>query len=186
MMSVNNLIKYRAREGGTPGEILTSVNSQVCMNNKAMMFATVWMGILDPDSGVITCANAGHERPAVSAEGGGFKLIDKDEHGTPIGMLGKMRYKDYEIRLKEGESIFLYTDGVTEAKNGSGEFYSAGRMIRDLADAEASASPRMIIDNMSAQIEEYVQAAEQFDDITMLCLTYYGNRMTKGIPDDKM
>ena len=136
MMSAKNLINYRAQEGGTPGQILTAVNSQLCKNNEAKMFATVWMGILDLDTGVITCANAGHERPAVSDKDGGFSIIPKDEHGPAIGVLPGITYKDYEITLSPKDSIFLYTDGVPEAKNSEGNFYGSSQMILDIADIE--------------------------------------------------
>ena len=177
MMSAKNLINYRAQEGGTPGQILTAANEQLCKNNQTKMFATVWMGILDLDTGVITCANAGHERPAVSDKDGGFSLIPKDDHGPAIGVLPGITYKDYEITLSQKESIFLYTDGVPEAKNGAGDFYGAQQMILDLADIEEG-SPKWIIENLTEQIDTYVQDAEQFDDMTMLCLKYYGDDVT--------
>jgi serine phosphatase RsbU (regulator of sigma subunit) len=86
-------------------------------------------------------------------------------------------YKDYEITLSQKESIFLYTDGVPEAKNGAGDFYGAQQMILDLADIEEG-SPKWIIENLTEQIDTYVQDAEQFDDMTMLCLKYYGDDVT--------
>ena len=181
MMSAKNLINYRAHEGGTPGEILTAVNSQLCRDNVPRMFATVWMGILDLDSGIITCANAGHERPAISSEAGRLELIAKDKHGTPVGMLAGFQYTDYEIVLKEGDSILLYTDGVIEAKNNKGEFYGVQRMVRDASGSETgdgNTSPRCMIENLILKTEEYVNDAEQFDDMTMLCLTYYEKRET--------
>lgn len=173
MMSVKNLIDYRAQKGGTPADILTSVNDQICRNNESKMFATVWMGILDLDTGIVICANAGHERPAISNSNEEFELIEKDKHGPAVGMIPGAKYSDYEIRLHHKGYIFLYTDGVIEAKDPKGEFYGADNMLLNLSDPE-DASPKWIIDTLYDSIDSYVQDAKRFDDMTMLCLKYLG------------
>ncbi|MCR5300859.1 MAG: SpoIIE family protein phosphatase [Lachnospiraceae bacterium] len=177
MMSAKGLINYRAREGGTPAGILSSVNDQLCRNNTSRMFATVWIGILDPDTGVIKCANAGHEHPAVSDGKGVFTFIGNDVHGPAIGIVPGFSYKDYEIKLDETGSVFLYTDGVIEAKDPSGSFYGEERMIADI-NGLGDVSPELMTESLTGYIDDHIRDAVQFDDMTMLCLKYYGNIRT--------
>ena len=112
MMSSKMLINAHALIGGTPAEILDRVNKQICSNNKAHMFVTVWLGIIDISTGKIIAASAGHEYPMINTNGK-FELL-KDPHGMPVGSFKKSKYKDYELTLKKGDSLFLYTDGVAK------------------------------------------------------------------------
>ena len=91
MMSVKNLLCTRAAAGGTPAEIFSEVNAQLCAKNPAHMFVTVWMGILDLETGVITAANAGHEQPAIRGNDGVFRLLE-DRHSFVIGGSGKTKF----------------------------------------------------------------------------------------------
>ena len=172
MMSAKILIDYRARLGGTPGQILADVNAQLCENNESGMFVTVWMGILDLRSGVMTCANAGHEYPAVRA-GGAFRILT-DRHGLPLGVMPGMKYRDYSIRLKPGDAVFVYTDGVPEANNADGELYTLARMELAL-NRIAGRDPKRVLEGVRADVDAFVRGANQFDDLTMLCVTYLGD-----------
>ena len=98
MMSTKIIIKYRARMGGTPGEILTSANAQLCRNNPTRMFVTVWLGILELSTGRLACTNAGHEYPFVRHSGGLFERLD-DPHGIIMGVMKRATYQEYEIAL---------------------------------------------------------------------------------------
>ena len=122
MMSAKILIHYRSCQGGTPGQILMDVNNELCEKNEAGMFVTVWMGILDTRDGTLTCVNAGHENPAVKRESGVYRLF-QDKHGLPLGVMPGMRYQDYTLQFNPGDAVFVYTDGVPEANNMSGELY---------------------------------------------------------------
>ena len=172
MMSTKILIDFRASMGGSPGQILAEVNDQLCENNESGMFATVWMGILDVKTGAVTCANAGHEYPAIR-EGGVFRLLT-DRHGLPLGVMPGMRYQDYEIRLRPGDAVFVYTDGVPEANNAEGEQYSLGRMELALNQIQEG-DPESILKGVRADVDAFVKGASQFDDLTMLCVTYRGS-----------
>ena len=171
MMSSKILLNYRAQMGGTPSEILTAVNAQICKNNKSRMFVTVWLGVLDLETGVMTCTNAGHEYPFVRSAGG-FRML-KDRHGLVVGAMGKTVYRDYEIRLSPGDAVFVYTDGVPEANNAADEFYGLERLENAL-NRLASASPREILEGVKADVDAFTGEALQFDDLTMLCLEYRG------------
>ena len=158
--------------GMSPGRTLEAVNRQICANNREEMFVTVWLGILEISSGKLTAANAGHEYPAIMHPGGGFELF-KDIHGFVIGGMEGMRYKEYEMTLEPGSKIFVYTDGVPEATDASGEMFGLDRLI-DALNTDKEASPEQTLKNVRAAVDGFVKDAEQFDDLTMLCAEYKG------------
>ena len=174
MMSAKNLINYRAREGGTPADILSSANMQLCRNNKGKMFVTVWLGILEIDTGRLLFSNAGHEPMALSHANAPFELVRGDKKPA-IGILSKVKYTDQEMLLLPGDCLFLYTDGITEASQAENVFFGRERMLQAL-DKESGKRPVDIIKGVEDSISSFVGEAEQFDDMTMLCLTY----KTKG------
>ena len=172
MMSSKILLNYQAQQGGSPGEILTAVNNQICKNSKTGMFVTVWLGILNLNTGLMTCANAGHEYPLIRGQDGAFRIL-KDKHGIVLGAMESVRYKDYEIRLMPGDAVFVYTDGVPEANNADGEFYGMERMeiaLNHIADRD----PEGILQGIKEAVNSFTGEARQFDDLTMLCLEYKG------------
>ena len=173
MMSAKILINFRARMGGSPAQILAEVNGQLCENNESGMFITVWMGILDVKTGVMTCANAGHEYPAIR-EDGLFRLLT-DVHGLPLGVMPGMKYQDYEIRMKPGDAVFVYTDGVPEANNAEDEQYTLGRMELALNQIQER-DPESVLKGVRADVDAFVKGADQFDDLTMLCVAWRGGR----------
>ena len=172
MMVSKTILKNNAMLGKSPAEILVSANETICSNNKMQMFVTVWMGILEISTGKIIAANAGHEYPAIRRAGAGFELL-KDKHGFVVGGMEGIRYKEYEIQLNPGDKLFLYTDGVPEATNAAQELFGTDRMITAL-DTGADGSARDVLVNVRKSVDEFVQDAEQLDDLTMLCLDYKG------------
>lgn len=174
MMVTNILISDRTHMGGTPGEILTFVNENLCAHNKAEMFVTVWLGILELSTGRLTAANAGHEYPALKSPDGGFALL-KDKHGFVLGGMAGMRYQEYEMILEPGAKLFVYTDGVPEATDGAQKMFGAERMLAAL-NQTPDASPERILRDVKQNVDAFVKDAEQFDDLTMLCVEYKGGR----------
>ena len=172
MMISKILVQNYAMTGRSPAEVLRDVNNQICSNNREEMFVTVWFGVLDTRTGKITAANAGHEYPALMPAGGKFELV-KDKHGFVIGGMEGMRYKEYELQLTPGAKLFLYTDGVPEATDANKELFGTDRMLAAL-NADASAVPEKILKQVRGAVDGFVQDAEQFDDLTMLCLEYRG------------
>ena len=170
MMASKILINYRTRQGGTPAEILTEVNAQISRDNSSKMFVTVWMGILDLTTGVMTCANAGHEYPFVRGADGSFHML-KDKHGLVVGALEKTKYTNYELKLEPGDAVFVYTDGVSEANDPNEELYGVKRLENALNRAP-DGSPKEILEQVKADVETFVSVAKQFDDLTMLCVEY--------------
>lgn len=178
MMSSMILLRTAAGNGGTPAEILTTVNDQICRNNKAKMFVTVWMGILDLRNGVMTCSSAGHEYPVLRGGDGVYRIF-KDKHGFVIGGMEGMEYTDYEITLAPGDILFVYTDGVPETNNEKEEFYGTDRLTGVLNEA-GSSEPKDILDAVSKSVVDFRGSAEQFDDMTMLCIRYDGGSSEKA------
>ena len=172
MMSAKIIINYRAQMGGSPGEILTAANEELSKNNNSKMFVTVWLGILELSTGKLTCTNAGHEYPIVRGQDGVFRVY-KDKHGLVVGAMSASKYRDYELHLAPGDAVFVYTDGVPEANNAAGEFYGMGRLEAALNRID-DAHPREILEGVKADVDVFVDGAEQFDDLTMLCMVYNG------------
>ena len=172
MMVSNMRLLQRTYEGGSPAEILGSVNEWICRNNKTGMFVTVWLGILELSTGKLKAANAGHEYPAIQRKGELFELF-KDRHGLVLGGMEGVSYKDYELQLNPGDKLFVYTDGVPEATNRGKKMFGTERMLAALS-AEPDASPEKTLANVSDAVKAFVKEAEQFDDLTMMCLEYRG------------
>ena len=172
MMASKIILQSVAMLGNAPAEILTRTNEAICSNNEAQMFVTVWLGILELSTGKLTAANAGHEFPALKLPGGGFELY-RDKHGFVIGGMEGVRYKEYEIQLEPGSKLFVYTDGVPEATSAEKELFGTERMI-DALNVDPGATPEQILKNVRAGVDGFVKDAEQFDDLTMLCVEYKG------------
>ena len=136
------------------------------------MFVTVWLGILEISTGRLTAANAGHEYPLLRQARGSFSLLH-DRHGFVLGGLEDIDYSEYELLLQPGSRLFLYTDGMPEAANPDNQMFGTGRMLRVLNE-EPKASPEELIKKVRTAVKDYVRNAEQFDDLTMLCLEYRG------------
>jgi hypothetical protein len=136
------------------------------------------MGILELSTGRLTAANAGHEFPAFRQPGGVFELY-KDKHGFVIGGMEDVKYREYEIQMEPGSKLFVYTDGVVEATSAGKELFGTERMI-DALNVDPDASPQEILRNVRASVDGFVKEAEQFDDLTMLCVEYRGGTNQAG------
>ena len=172
MMVAATLIHHVATHESSPAKILTEVNAEICSRNPEEMFVTVWLGVLEISTGLLTAASAGHEYPAVRQPGGGFELL-KDRHGFVLGGMEGVRYREYTIQLEPGSMIFVYTDGVPEATGSANEMFGTDRMVAALNMAQGS-GPRDVLRTVREQVDSFVGKAEQFDDLTMLCLEYRG------------
>ena len=172
MMHSKILLKSYTLMKQSPKAALEEVNRQICEHNPEQMFVTVWLGVLDLKTGVLTAANAGHEKPAVKQAGDRFALY-KDKHGLMVGYMDGIRFKEYELQLTKGAKLFLYTDGVAEATNANEELFGTDRMIDVLRTVE-NKPPKEIVMAVDAAVNEFVGTAPQFDDLTMLCIEYHG------------
>ena len=182
MMMAKIILANNAMMGLSPAKILAETNTAICDHNEEEMFVTVWLGIMEISTGRITVANAGHEYPVVM-KSGRFSLL-KDKHGFVIGGIDGIRYHEYEIDLEPGDKLFLYTDGITEATDANNQLFGTERMISAL-NQDPDASPEQILKNLRNAVDQFVKDAEQFDDLTMLCLEYKGKPAQGAEPQDR-
>ncbi len=177
MMISKTLIKSAAQNGLSPKAVLEKVNNQLCENNDAEMFVTVWLGILEMSTGKLKCANAGHEYPAIMREGGQYELF-KDRHGFVLAGMEGSRYNEYELELHVGDRLFVYTDGVPEATDGNNVLFGTERMLAALNEAK-DLPCQELLDHIHESVDQFVGQADQFDDITMLSFVYVGPEKAK-------
>ena len=157
-------IRQFAKMGYGPAAILRNVNSTFSEENPKMMFVTAFVCIYESDKGILTYANAGHNPPYIIHEEP--EILDGSA-GVPLGIFSDEEYVDVEIPVREGDSIFLYTDGVNEAVNGRGEFFGTDRLESVLRETAAS-EKQHYVEAVEAAVREFAGNAEQSDDITML------------------
>ncbi len=174
MMRSETAVRSYAQSGLGPAEILFKANNTLCEGNDAEMFVTVWVGIIDLETGLMQCANAGHEYPAIMRAGGSYELF-KDKHSLPLAAMENTRTKAYEIQLNPGDRLFVYTDGVPEAINEQVEEYGPERMLQKLNDFRDLPMSEML-PALRQDISDFAGKAEQFDDITMLGFFYKGEQ----------
>ena len=172
MMAAKILVQNYAMMHRNPKAALEAANNQICQSNREDMFVTVWLGILDLKTGVLTAANAGHEYPVVKKPDGEFEFY-QDKHGLVIGGMEGVRYKQYEIKLDRGAMLFLFTDGVAEATNANKELFGPDRLL-DALNSVKDGSPKDVLKGVEQAVSAFVEDAPQFDDLTMLCLKYNG------------
>ena len=172
MVIAKTLIKNRVQLGESPSKALANVNNQLCEGNEAELFVTVWLGILDIQTGDVVEANAGHEYPAIRRSNGTYELL-RLKHSPAVATFEGLRFREDVFHIEPGDSIFVYTDGVTEATNEQNELFGEERMLAVLND-HASAHPGEILPVLKKAIDDFVGEAPQFDDITMLAFEYIG------------
>ena len=172
MMISKVILKSCAMLGAAPGEILTKTNEALSKDNQVRMFVTVWLGILELSTGRLTAANAGHEYPVLKRAGGAYELF-KDKHGFVIGGMEGLKYKEYELQLQPGDKLFVYTDGLPESTDANEQMFGIQRMV-DTLNQEPDADPEGVLKQIRTAVNGFVKDAEQFDDLTMMCLAYHG------------
>ena len=173
MVIAKTLIQNQTEQGvQDPALIFTLVNRKLMEVNRARMFVTAWLGILDVESGRIEYVNAGHEYPVIRRAGWIFELI-KDKHCVPLAASRKAVFRSGEFTIGRGDTLFLYTDGVPEANNEAGELLGNDRMLQIL-NRLPDADPKDVIANMKDGMAGFVKEADQFDDTTMLCIRFNG------------
>ncbi len=170
MVVAKTLIKNHAQLGGTPAEVLSYANEMLCEHNEAELFVTVWMAVIEISTGKGLAANAGHEHPVLKRADGQWELVVY-RHSPAVATMEGMKFKEHEFEIHPGDMIYVYTDGVAEATNGSDELYGTDRMLAAL-NREPDAEPRKILEIVKKDVDDFVGDAPQFDDITMMCLEW--------------
>ena len=170
MMTAKTIIKDLAESGMAVNDIFTKANEKLCENNESGMFVTAWMGILNLTTGNVQFANAGHNPPLLKRADGSFEYL-KTRAGFVLAGMEGVRYRSGEITLKEGDRLFLYTDGVPEATNEENKLYGEDRLL-SFMNQNATTEAVELLPALKANIDEFVGKAPQFDDITMLMFDY--------------
>lgn len=178
MMISKILVQNYVMSGMSPGKVLEVLNEQICQNNREEMFITIWLGVLNLETGILTACSAGHEYPILKDPDGDFKMI-KDQHSFVVGGLAGQKYREYTLQMDQGSKLFLYTDGVPEATNIREELFGMERTLRALNDAKEEA-PDAIIRRVDRSVEYFVGEASPFDDMTMMCIEYKAKRKGGG------
>ena len=178
MMASKIILANNFMAGKMPAQVLADSNDMISRHNPEEMFVTVWAGILEISTGKLTAANAGHEYPVIRHGNGQFELL-KDKHGFVVGGMGGMRYEEYELQLEPGSRLFLYTDGVPEATDPDDQLFGTERMMEALNQLSET-DARSVLEGVRKAVDEFTAGAEQFDDLTMLCLEYRGNGEKNG------
>lgn len=174
MVIAKTLIKNAAQLGKSPSEILSYANEHLCEGNEAELFVTVWIGIIDINTGKGIAANAGHEHPALKRANGDWELVVY-KHSPAVATMEGMKFKEHEFEIHPGDTLYVYTDGVTEATNANNELFGEERLIESLnKNADLAGTPEKLLKNVREDIDAFVGDAPQFDDITMLSLHWFG------------
>ena len=172
MVIAKTLIKNRTMMGGGPAAVLMDVNDQLCEGNKAELFVTVWLAIIEISTGKGIAANAGHEHPVLRRKDGLFELIEY-RHSPAVATMEGIPFREHEFEIHKGDTLIQYSDGVTEATNADNELFGNERLLKAL-NKDPDADPKILLKNIRSEIDDFVGTAPQFDDITMLGFKYLG------------
>ena len=155
------------------GEVFTEVNNILCASNSEEMFITAFEGVLNLKTGELRYVNAGHEIPFLCRKGGMFEPYKVRAGFVLAGMQG-IRYRAGSIQLEPGDKVFQYSDGIPEAINSEKAPYGMKRLESVLAKNSEKA-PSELLPLVKADVDAFVGDADQFDDITMLCIEFKGS-----------
>jgi len=151
----------------SPAEIVTLVNHELCEGNDTMMFVTLYFGILDPGTGDLEFCNAGHDAPY--RLGDGKAALAEGVQGMALGLDSSWRYETSELRLTPGETLYLYTDGITEAADTAHALFTKQR-LQDVLKRETGAPLDKLIGAVAEAVKDFIRSAEQSDDITAMAI----------------
>ena len=157
------------------GSALANANKRLCEGNKAGMFITAWIGLLDLETGMVRFGNAGHNPPVLIRNGQpSFLEMDSD---LILAVMDDAEYKSQTLTLEPNDLLFLYTDGVTEAASEAKELFGEKRLLEALSGVvpEGDNICELVCQRVKASVDAFAAGAPQADDITMLCLYYRQN-----------
>ena len=181
-MIAKTMLKTQTQTQLSPARVLMEVNASLCENNEEDMFVTVWLGVLEISTGVLTYADAGHEK-LLLYQNGIWRFLPK-ARGVALAAYnpedlellgGGLGFHNQTVQLRRGDAILQYTDGVTEVRNAEKELFGEERLL-EAVNSAVSANPEELLPHIRAKIEEFVKDMPQFDDITILGLYYKGTK----------
>ena len=172
MAIARTIMRSLAQDIDRAGDCLRLVNGEICAQHPHDMFVTLFYGILDPSNGHFSYANAGHNAPFLVRGNGAIENVPLTG-GVAIGVLAGLSYDESSLRLAAGDTLFLYTDGISEAMNRDGEMFEEAR-IQTVLSIGHEIAVDAVIDNVTLAVAEFVGEAPPSDDITCLVLRYNG------------
>ena len=173
MMAVSRaLFRSFTVSGRTPGAVMSAVNRQLCDETEDTMFVTAFCGLLDLATGEVRSANAGHNPPLIVRPDGTLRSLST-RPGLVLGYLPDFAYVEESTTLAPGELLFLYTDGISEATNRNEELFSETR-LESVVSKHAAEDVRAMTRATLSEIDDFVAGAPQSDDLTLLCIRYFG------------
>jgi len=170
MVIAKTLLNAEAKRGYSIEDLLFNVNNSLVKNNDTAMFATLFCAILNVKTGELRMINAGHNPPIIGNRKVGFDFIKLDQN-IALGIIENFEFKSDFRQLAEGDKIFLYTDGITEAFNKHGDVFSESRLLSVISDSETLGSLHLV-HKIQHEIKNFTLDTEQSDDITILAVTY--------------
>ena len=171
MAVIHAMFRMATANEDNPAQIMQTVNKTACDGNDSNMFVTLFIGVLDLSTGHLSYCDAGHDAPVIMVHGT-CSMLEINPH-LPVGVFGDMNYGVEEILVQPDSTIFLYTDGLTEAKGGSRQMFGLQRVKEVLSKcAQQQLMPQQILETVSEEVKLFVGDAEQSDDLTMLAIRY--------------
>ena len=168
VMSVTQaLFRNAATQDSSPAHIMQTLNTSACRNNTTNMFVTLFVGVLDLPSGRLRYCNAGHDVPVIQES---CTFLDVQSN-LPVGVFEDFHYVQQETLFDKPTTLFLYTDGLTEARNQQRKLFGSDRLIGVLAD-NPSVSPSDLLQRMTDAVKVFTEDTKQSDDLTMLAIRY--------------
>lgn len=153
-----------------PMRIIDAVNQELCQNNRDRMFVTLFLGVLDTKTGVLTYVNAGHLAPRVLRASGTVESVS-DKPAMPLAVRSGTAYQERTVTLLPGDTVFVFSDGVTEAMNAADQLYGNDRLQADLR-AGSTLTPEEMVRAIKGKVDVFTGEAPKFDDVTMLALRW--------------
>jgi serine phosphatase RsbU (regulator of sigma subunit)/anti-sigma regulatory factor (Ser/Thr protein kinase) len=173
MMAVGRaVLRSAANQHADPSDAIASTNDQLCGMNPKELFITAFFGVIDLELGTLTYVNAGHDPPYLIRPNEGPEMIPHTG-GIALGVLPELNYAETTIPLDPGTALYLYTDGITEAENASGQQFGRERLEQKLAEMNG-AGPQGLMDDILVDLREFTGDAKQFDDITCMAVQFVG------------
>jgi serine phosphatase RsbU (regulator of sigma subunit)/CheY-like chemotaxis protein len=182
-MSLTAFVVFAKDGGRTLPDSIRLLNQYLCDNNQSEMFVTLYAGIVNLRTGILQYCDGGHEPPFLIRRGSKPLLIEK-QGGMALGVDANFPYRSATIQLDPGDTLFLYTDGVNEARNGDGKLFKTGGIEAALAVNDTT-SCELLCDTVMKRLGQFVHGAPQSDDITMLAVTFRGHAEGKCLEGAK-
>jgi len=172
MVITKTLIKTIALQGAPLHDVLFKVNNMLSEDNTSCMFVTLFCAVVDISTGEMVYTNAGHNPPFIAAPNNDFTLLDLPE-GAILGPIPGLMYQSKSVLLSPGHTVFIYTDGVSEAMNAKGELFGMDR-LEQVLNQTRKANAKDFCKALSTSLEVYADKTEQSDDITLIVFHYKG------------